>query len=149
MRYVYDFAEGSKESKELLGGKGAGLSEMTRLGLHVPPGFTVTTEACRAFMNDGKLPEGMWEEVTAAMARLEQTTGRRLGGSGGIPLLVSVRSGAKFSMPGMMDTVLDLGINELVAKEITEWAGSDRVAWDIYRRFTQMFGKVVLGAPGE
>ena len=83
------------------------------------------------------------------MARLEQTTGRRLGGGGGIPLLVSVRSGAKFSMPGMMDTVLDLGINELVAKEIAEWAGSDRVAWDIYRRFTQMFGKVVLGAPGE
>ena len=149
MGYVYDFSEGSKENKELLGGKGAGLAEMTRLGLHVPPGFTVTTEACRAFMKDGRLPEALWGQVAAAMARLEQATGRHFGGGGGVPLLVSVRSGAKFSMPGMMDTILDLGINELVAKEIAEWAGSDRVAWDIYRRFMQMFGKVVLGAPGE
>ena len=149
MRYVYDFAEGSKDQKDLLGGKGAGLAEMTNLGLRVPPGFTITTEACRVFMERGKGPDGIWDEIASAIGRLEESTGRSFGGGGKTPLLVSVRSGAMFSMPGMMDTILNLGINDLVVKEIAEWAGSERVAWDIYRRFLQMFGKVVLGVPGE
>ncbi len=149
MRYVYDFAEGSNDQKDLLGGKGAGLGEMTNLGLRVPPGFTITTEACRVFMEKGEGPEGLWEEIAGAIGRLEESSGRSFGGGGKTPLLVSVRSGAKFSMPGMMDTILNLGINDVVVKEIAEWAGSERVSWDIYRRFLQMFGKVVLGVPGE
>ena len=127
MRYVYDFAEGSKDQKDLLGGKGAGLAEMTNLGLRVPPGFTITTEACRVFMERGKGPDGIWDEIAGAIGRLEESTGRSFGGGGKTPLLVSVRSGAKFSMPGMMDTILNLGINDLVVKEIAEWAGSERV----------------------
>ena len=149
MRYVYDFAEGSNDQKDLLGGKGAGLAEMTNLGLRVPPGFTITTEACRAFMEGGEAPAGLWDDVAGAIRRLEESTGRSFGGGGTTPLLVSVRSGAKFSMPGMMDTVLNLGINDIVVKEIAERAGRERVAWDIYRRFLQMFGKVVLGVPGD
>ncbi len=149
MRFVYDFAEGSSDEKDLLGGKGTGLGEMTNLGLRVPPGFTITTEACRVFMEKGDGPEGLWEEIAGAIGRLEEGCGRSFGGGGKTPLLVSVRSGAKFSMPGMMDTILNLGINDVVVKEIAEWAGSERVSWDIYRRFLQMFGKVVLGVPGE
>ena len=100
-------------------------------------------------MEKGEGPEGLWEEIAGAIGRLEESSGRSFGGGGKTPLLVSVRSGAKFSMPGMMDTILNLGINDVVVKEIAEWAGSERVSWDIYRRFLQMFGKVVLGVPGE
>ena len=111
MRYVYAFAEGSKDDKELLGGKGANLAEMTSLGLPVPPGFTITTEACRAFRTLGHAPEGLSAEIREHLGRLEETMGRRLGDPSA-PLLISVRSGAKFSMPGMMETVLNIGLND-------------------------------------
>src|SRR5436853_4801172 len=110
-KYVYDFHEGNKEMKDLLGGKGANLAEMTNMGLHVPPGFTVTTEACLDYLRTTAFPEGMWEEVEQHLATLEEAMGKRLGDADD-PLLVSVRSGAKFSMPGMMDTVLNLGLND-------------------------------------
>ncbi|MEX0698437.1 MAG: pyruvate, phosphate dikinase [Acidimicrobiia bacterium] len=144
MTYVYDFADGDASMRDLLGGKGAGLAEMTRLGLRVPPGFTITTEACRAVMSDGQVPASLWTEVDEAVARLEAHAERTLG-SGPAPLLVSVRSGAKFSMPGMMDTVLNLGINEDVVAALATWSGDDHFAWDAYRRFIQMYGEVVLG----
>jgi pyruvate,orthophosphate dikinase len=144
--YVYDFGQTESADKELLGGKGAGLAEMTRLGLPVPPGFTITTEACRAMMADGRLPDEIWDEVDAAIARLEERTGRSYG-SGPVPLLVSVRSGAVHSMPGMMDTVLNLGINDGVVKGLTEWSDDEHFAWDAYRRFIQMYGDVVLEIP--
>ena len=140
---------GQRTRRTSSAGKGAGLAEMTNLGLRVPPGFTITTDACRVFMEGGEGPDGVWDEIGAAIGRLEESTGRSFGGGGKTPLLVSVRSGAKFSMPGMMDTVLNLGINDVVVKEIAEWSGSQRVAWDVYRRFLQMFGKVVLGVPGD
>jgi pyruvate,orthophosphate dikinase len=117
---------------------------MTSLGLPVPPGFTITTDACRATMSTGEVPESLWEEVDAAVARLEAATGRTFG-TGPVPLLLSVRSGAKFSMPGMMDTVLNLGINDEVVKSLIEWSGDPHFAWDVTRRFLQMYGDVVLG----
>ncbi len=132
--------------RDLLGGKGAGLAEMTKLGLRVPPGFTITTEACRTVMTDGAVPDSLWQEVDDAITRLEATSGRTFG-SGPTPLLVSVRSGAKFSMPGMMDTVLNLGINDDVVGALAAWSGDDHFAWDAYRRFVQMYGEVVLGIP--
>ena len=146
MPYVYDFGHTATADEELLGGKGAGLAEMTALGLSVPPGFTITTEACRALMADGHLPDEMWDEVDSAVARLEEKTGRRFG-SGPIPLLVSVRSGAVHSMPGMMDTVLNIGINDEVVKDLVEWSEDEHFAWDAYRRLVQMYGDVVLGVP--
>ncbi|MGA7272224.1 MAG: pyruvate, phosphate dikinase, partial [Acidimicrobiia bacterium] len=146
MPYVFDFGETEEADKQLLGGKGAGLAEMTRLGLPVPPGFTITTEACRAMMKDGELPAEMWEEVDAAVRRLEEKTNRRQG-SGPVPLLVSVRSGAVFSMPGMMDTVLNLGINDDVVEVLAEWSDDEHFAWDAYRRFVQMYADVVMGVP--
>ena len=143
MSYVFDF--GATESdKHLLGGKGAGLAEMTKLGLPVPPGFTISTEACRVMLSEGELPEQMWKEVDEAVARLEEKTGRTFG-AGPVPLLLSVRSGAVFSMPGMMDTVLNLGCNEEVVRALEEWSGDAHFAWDVYRRFLQMYGDVVLG----
>ncbi|MGP3969284.1 pyruvate, phosphate dikinase [Streptomyces sp. 6N223] len=134
--------------KDLLGGKGANLAEMTRLGLPVPPGFTITTEACRAYLRSGTEPGALRGEVSAHLAELERRTGKRLG-IGADPLLVSVRSGAKFSMPGMMDTVLNIGLNDASVRTLAARSGDDRFAWDSYRRLIQMFGKTVLGIDGE
>lgn len=146
-RYVQDFSEGGKDQKDLLGGKGANLAEMTRLGLPVPPGFTITTDACRAYMRTGHLPAELRVEVTTALRKLEDTLGRRLGDFHD-PLLVSVRSGAKFSMPGMMETVLNVGLNDASVVGLTEFSGDERFAWDSYRRLIQMFGKTVLDIDG-
>ncbi|HEY3237964.1 MAG TPA: pyruvate, phosphate dikinase [Acidimicrobiia bacterium] len=148
-KYVYAFREGNRDQKYLLGGKGANLAEMTSLGLPVPPGFTITTEACKAYMAAGNvIPDGLMDEVAAARAALEAEAGKRLGDEAD-PLLVSVRSGAPFSMPGMMDTVLNLGLNDTSVKGLAKQTGNDRFAWDSYRRFVQMFGKIVLGIPGD
>ncbi|HEX2025267.1 MAG TPA: pyruvate, phosphate dikinase [Actinomycetota bacterium] len=147
-KYVYDFREGNKEMKDLLGGKGANLAEMTNLGLPVPPGFTISTEACIEYLASGGMPEGLFDEVDAHLRGLEQAMGRRLGDLDN-PLLVSVRSGAKYSMPGMMDTVLNLGLNDRSVLGLARRAGSDRFAFDSYRRFIQMFGKIVMDIPGE
>ncbi len=146
-RYVYGFAEGSREMRELLGGKGANIAEMARLGppISVPPGFTVTTEACVAFLaQGGAFPAGLEEQLDAALAGLESEAGRRVGDPDD-PLLVSVRSGARESMPGMMDTVLNLGLGDEVVGGLAARTGNDRFAWDSYRRFAQMFGGVVCG----
>ena len=146
MPHLYDFSATDGSDRDLLGGKGAGLARMTSLGLPVPPGFTITTDVCRAAMATGAMPDDLWPEVEDAVARLEKTSGRNLG-SGPAPLLLSVRSGAKFSMPGMMDTVLNLGINDDVVKALIEWSGDPHFGWDAYRRFVQMYGDVVLGVP--
>jgi pyruvate,orthophosphate dikinase len=149
MKYVYAFEEGSKDQKFLLGGKGANLAEMTNLGLPVPPGFTITTEACKAYMATGDhLPDGLMDEVAAALETLESKMHKRLGDDDD-PLLVSVRSGAPFSMPGMMDTVLNLGLNDRSIGGLAKQTGNERFAYDSYRRFVQMFGKIVLGIDGE
>jgi pyruvate, orthophosphate dikinase len=148
-KYVYDFQEGNKDMKYLLGGKGANLAEMTNMGLPVPHGFTVTCEACNAYRSAGRqFPSGMLEEVAAHLEQLEQGMGRRLGDPGD-PLLVSVRSGAPFSMPGMMDTVLNLGLNDQSVEGLTKQTGSERFAWDSYRRLLQMYGKTVMGVEGD
>jgi pyruvate, orthophosphate dikinase len=147
-KYVYDFSEGNRDMKDLLGGKGANLAEMTNLGLPVPAGFTITTEACNAYMETGGFPETLVDEVDAHLRSLETAMGRRLGDIEN-PLLVSVRSGAKYSMPGMMDTVLNLGLNDRSVLGLARQAGSDRFAFDSYRRFIQMFGKIVMDIPGE
>ncbi len=148
-KFVYAFEEGSKEQKYLLGGKGANLAEMTNLGLPVPPGFTISTDACKAYMNGGDvLPTGLMEEVADALAALEEKMGKRLGDAED-PLLVSVRSGAPFSMPGMMDTVLNLGLNDASVHGLAKQTNNERFAYDSYRRFVQMFGKIVLDVPGE
>ncbi|MBA3809438.1 MAG: pyruvate, phosphate dikinase [Solirubrobacterales bacterium] len=149
--WVVDFAEGSREMRELLGGKGANVAEMTRvLGPRmVPGGFTITTQACIAYMHDGgELPDGLEAQVADALGRLEAQVGRHLG-DGRDPLLVSVRSGARESMPGMLDTVLNLGLNDETVAALAERSGNERFAWDSYRRFVQMFGNVVLGVAGE
>src|SRR5215210_4108820 len=147
-KYVYDFAEGHRDLKELLGGKGANLAEMTRLGLPVPAGFTVTTRACQAYLATGSNPAGLAEEIDSHLAALESTMGRRLGDPAD-PLLVSVRSGAAFSMPGMMETVLNVGLNDESVQGLADQSGSERFAWDSYRRLIQMFGKTVLDIDGE
>src|ERR671912_552489 len=148
-KYVYDYEEGNKDMKNLLGGKGANLAEMTRMGLPVPHGFTVTCEACNAYRSAGRqFPEGMLEEVAVHLERLEEAMGRRLGDPAD-PLLVSVRSGAPFSMPGMMDTVLNLGLNDESVEGLTKQTGSERFAWDSYRRLLQMYGKTVMGVEGD
>ena len=147
-KHVYDFAEGGRDMVDLLGGKGGNLAEMTNLGLPVPPGFTITTEACRAFLSEGELPAGLNDEIGEHLIKLEQTMGRKLGDPED-PLLVSVRSGAKFSMPGMMDTVLDIGLNDLSVDGLTKQSGNERFAWDSYRRLIQMFAKTVMGANGD
>ena len=146
-KYVKDFTEGDKDQKDLLGGKGANLAEMTRLGLPVPPGFTITTEACRAFMRNGEVPAELRVEVTQALRHLEDQMGRTLGDVHE-PLLVSVRSGAKFSMPGMMETVLNVGLNDASVQALATFSGDDRFAWDSYRRLIQMFGRTVLDIDG-
>jgi pyruvate,orthophosphate dikinase len=148
-KFVYDFQEGNKDMKYLLGGKGANLAEMTNMGLPVPHGFTVTCEACNAYRSAGRqFPEGMLDEVAEHLERLEERMGRRLGDPGD-PLLVSVRSGAPFSMPGMMDTVLNLGLNDQSVEGLTKQTGSERFAWDSYRRLVQMYGKTVMGVDGD
>src|SRR3954469_4279133 len=148
-KFVYDFSEGNKDQRDLLGGKGANLAEMTNLGLPVPPGFTISTDACRAYLQHGHEPEELAEEVSEHLAALEQEMGRRIGQPDG-PLLVSVRSGAKFSMPGMMETVLNVGLNDESVRGLAELAGGDeRFAQDSYRRLLQMFGSTVLGIDAE
>jgi pyruvate,orthophosphate dikinase len=150
-KYVYDFTEGSREMRELLGGKGAGVAEMTRvLGAErVPAGFTITTEACVAYMrSDRTYPDGLQGQIDAALARLEQRVGRALGDAED-PLLVSVRSGARESMPGMLDTVLNLGLSDRSVEGLARATGNEWFAWDSYRRLVQMFGNVVRGVPGE
>ena len=148
-KFVYDFAEGNKDLKDLLGGKGANLAEMTNLGLPVPAGFTITTHACQRYLAAGTRPEGLAAEIDEHLTTLESTMGRRLGDPAD-PLLVSVRSGAKFSMPGMMETVLNVGLNdESVAGLSAQAGGNDRFAWDSYRRLIQMFGKTVCDVPGN
>jgi pyruvate,orthophosphate dikinase len=147
-QYVFDFSQGSKDQKDLLGGKGANLAEMTNLGLPVPPGFTITTDACRHYLATGSEPESLAEEVDSHLSALEDRMGKRLGDPND-PLLVSVRSGAKFSMPGMMDTVLNVGLTDASVDGLVANAGDDRFAWDSYRRLLQMFGKTVLGIDGD
>jgi pyruvate,orthophosphate dikinase len=147
-KYVYAFAEGNKDLKDLLGGKGANLAEMGNLGLPVPPGFTITTEACTVYLQTGKPPADLSAEIDEHLARLEQAMGKKLGQADD-PLLVSVRSGAKFSMPGMMDTVLNVGLTDDSVAGLAKQSGSQRFAWDSYRRLIQMFGKTVLGVDSE
>ena len=150
-KYVYFFGagvtEGRADMKSLLGGKGANLADMTSIGLPVPPGFTITTEACAYFdSHKGAYPEGLRDEVLANLAKLEKLMGAKLGDKEN-PLLVSVRSGAAQSMPGMMDTVLNLGLNPDSLQALIKKTGNERFAWDSYRRFIQMFGDVVMGVP--
>ncbi|CAL9440383.1 pyruvate, phosphate dikinase [Streptomyces albus] len=147
-KFVYDFSEGNKDLKDLLGGKGANLAEMTNLGLPVPPGFTITTEACKAYLASGQVPAALRDEVSAHLAALEERMGKKLGQADD-PLLVSVRSGAKFSMPGMMDTVLNIGLSDESVHGLAAQSGDERFAWDSYRRLIQMFGDTVLGIHGE
>jgi pyruvate,orthophosphate dikinase len=147
-KFVYDFAEGNKDLKDLLGGKGANLAEMTNLGLPVPPGFTITVEACKAYLRSGREPAELADEVSAHLDSLESQMGKLLGQPDD-PLLVSVRSGAKFSMPGMMETVLNIGLNDQSVRGLAAQAGNERFAFDSYRRLIQMFGKTVLGIPGD
>jgi len=148
-KWVYLFEEGPGDDKALLGGKGAGLCEMTRAGLPVPPGLVVTTEACNAFFdNDKNFPDGMWEQVKEGLKKIEEKVGKRFGDPKN-PLLVSVRSGAAFSMPGMMDTVLNLGLNEETVQGLAEQTGDLRFALDAYRRFASLFGEIVMGVAHE
>jgi pyruvate,orthophosphate dikinase len=150
---VYSFGalgtDGDRNSRNLLGGKGANLAEMCRLGLPVPPGFTISTEVCAYFTSHGgRYPAGLEREVAAALAKVEREVGKRFGDREN-PLLVSVRSGARVSMPGMMDTVLNLGLNEAAVEGLARKSGSERFAWDAYRRFVQMYADVVLGLKAE
>ncbi|HEY1627851.1 MAG TPA: pyruvate, phosphate dikinase [Streptosporangiaceae bacterium] len=147
-KLVYDFTEGNRDLKDLLGGKGANLAEMTNLGLPVPPGFIITTEACRYYLQNGGTPAGLDDEISQHLAELEEKMGRKLGDPAD-PLLVSVRSGAKFSMPGMMETVLNIGLSDESVQGLAKQAGNERFAWDSYRRLIQMFGKTVLDIEGE
>ncbi|MFQ6019998.1 MAG: pyruvate, phosphate dikinase, partial [Dehalococcoidia bacterium] len=146
---IYRFGEGSAQQRDLLGGKGANLSEMARLGLPVPPGFIISTEACRQYNRlRRRLPNGLWEDVQAHLREVESAVGRAFGDPAN-PLLVSVRSGAKFSMPGMMDTILNLGLNDETTAGLAALSGDERFALDCHRRFLQLFGKVVLRLPSE
>jgi len=151
-RYVYYFggghADGTAAMKSVLGGKGAGLAEMTNLGVPVPPGFTISTELCNAYINTRTYPAELEAEVAANLRRVEQAVGRRFGAAER-PLLVSVRSGAAVSMPGMMDTILNLGMNDRVAEALAQETGNPSFAYDAYRRFVQMYGDVVMGLKGD
>ncbi len=147
-KYVYAFTEGDRDMKDLLGGKGANLAEMVKLGFPVPPGFTITTDACRAYLAAGESPETLDVEVTSHLRNVEQEMGKRLGDKND-PLLVSVRSGAKFSMPGMMETVLNIGLNDESVQGLAAQSGNERFAWDSYRRLIQMFGKTVQDIDGD
>ncbi len=147
-KYIYAFEEGDGKNKMLLGGKGANLCEMTQIGLNVPPGFVISTEACLAYLEKNQLPDGLMDGIKAHMAALEQKTGKGFG-SGDNPLLVSVRSGSAMSMPGMMDTILNLGLNEISLQGLVTQTGNARFAWDAYRRFIQLFGEIALGIGSE
>src|ERR671925_138614 len=156
-KWVYLFGEVAAVEKyagtwdgvrALLGGKGAGLFDMTRAGVPVPPGFTVTTEACNSFRKTGKFPTGMWGQVLAAMKVVERQTGKKFGDPKN-PLLVSCRSGAKFSMPGMMNTILNIGLNDKVVEGLSKLTGNPRFAWDSYRRLIEMFGETVFNLDDE
>jgi pyruvate,orthophosphate dikinase len=147
-KYVYQFREGNKEQKDLLGGKGANLAEMVKMGLPVPPGFTISTETCQTYLATGVVPPNLRVEVTLALRAVEDSIGRHFGANTE-PLLLSVRSGAKFSMPGMMETVLNVGLNDESVVGLAEFANDERFAWDSYRRLIQMFGKTVLGIEGD
>ncbi|MHB1292321.1 MAG: pyruvate, phosphate dikinase, partial [Sulfuricella sp.] len=147
-KYIYAFEEGDGKNKMLLGGKGANLCEMTQIGLNVPPGFTITTEACLAYLEKNQLPDGLMDDIKNHMAALEKKTGKGFG-SGENPLLVSVRSGSAMSMPGMMDTILNLGLNEISLPGLIRQTGNERFAYDAYRRFIQLFGKIALGIGDE
>ncbi|HFD80993.1 MAG TPA: pyruvate, phosphate dikinase, partial [Gammaproteobacteria bacterium] len=149
-KYVYAFEEGDGKNKMLLGGKGANLCEMTQIGLNVPPGFTITTEACLSYLDnpEHELPDGVMDQVREHMKALEEKTGKTFGGSEN-PLLVSVRSGSAMSMPGMMDTILNLGLNADTLRGLIQQTDNERFGWDAYRRFIQLFGKVALGIPDE
>ncbi|MGO1166087.1 MAG: pyruvate, phosphate dikinase [Janibacter sp.] len=148
IQYVHMFSEGDRDQKDLLGGKGANLAEMVKLGLPVPPGFTITTDACRAYLSEGQVPPEVRVEVTQRLRDVEDLIGRQLGDYEE-PLLLSVRSGAKFSMPGMMDTVLNVGLNDDSVEALARFANDERFAWDSYRRLIQMFGKTVLDIDGD
>ncbi|MEM3265794.1 MAG: PEP/pyruvate-binding domain-containing protein, partial [Thermoplasmata archaeon] len=147
-KYIYFFDEGNKDMKNLLGGKGAGLAEMTNLELPVPPGFTITTEACKYYVRTGALPEELWNDTVEAIKKLEKLTGKKFGDKEN-PLLVSARSGAPISMPGMLDTVLNIGLNDDTVLTLAKISKNERFAWDAYRRLIQMFGKIVLGIPAS
>src|SRR5918992_321747 len=147
-RYVYDFDEAASGGRDLLGGKGVGLAEMTQLGVPVPAGFTITTDACRDWMRAKDVPRGLDDEVDEHIRALEERTGKRFGDPDD-PLLVSVRSGAAVSMPGMMDTILNLGLNDVAADGLARTTGNERFARDSYRRLIQMFGGVVDGIDAD
>src|SRR4051812_19030890 len=147
-KLVYDFSEGDKDQKDLLGGKGANLAEMTRLGLPVPPGFIISTDACREYLAEGRVPVRLSAQITDHLATLEYAMGKQLGQSDD-PLLVAVRSGAKFSMPGMMETVLNVGLNDESVLGLATTSNNERFAWDSYRRLLQMFGSTVLGIEAD
>ena len=149
-KFAFAFEEGDGKNKKLLGGKGANLCEMTQIGLNVPPGFVISTEACLTYLGNPEraLPPGLMDEVRGHIHCLEERTGKRFGGEQD-PLLVSVRSGSALSMPGMMDTILNLGLNVKTLKGLIAASGDERFAWDAYRRFIQLFGKVALGVPDE
>ncbi|RSM59920.1 pyruvate, phosphate dikinase, partial [Actinoplanes sp. ATCC 53533] len=147
-RYVFDFVEGNKDLKDLLGGKGANLAEMTRMGLPVPPGFTITTEACREYLRTATIPAGLFGEVEQHLRLIEERTGKTLGDTRD-PLLLSVRSGGKFSMPGMMETILDIGLTDTSVLGLAAQSGDERFAWDSYRRLIQMFGRTVCDVPAD
>jgi len=147
-KYVYAFEDGDGKNKMLLGGKGANLCEMTQIGLNVPPGFTVTTEACLAYLDRNQLPAGLMDQVKSHLTALERKTGKGFG-NGNNPLLVSVRSGSAMSMPGMMDTILNLGLNETSLQGLIRQTANERFAYDAYRRFIQLFGNIALGIGNE
>ena len=147
-KFVYSFQEGDGHNKHLLGGKGANLCEMTQIGINVPPGFVITTEACLEYLVDNTLPNGLMDAVRLEIDSLETTTGKTFG-KGTDPLLVSVRSGSAMSMPGMMDTILNLGLNNETLESLIEQTGDQRFAYDTYRRFIQLFGKVAFGIADE
>src|SRR3990172_4701530 len=146
--YIYAFENGDGKNKILLGGKGAGLCEMTQIGLNVPPGFVVTTEACLAYLESNRLPDGLMDDIKGHMAAMEKKTGKGFGSSRN-PLLVSVRSGSAMSMPGMMDTILNLGLNDVSLQGLIKQTSNARFAYDAYRRFIQLFGKMALGIDDE
>ena len=147
-KFVYSFTEGDGKNKTLLGGKGANLCEMTQIGINVPPGFVITTEACLEYLDGDALPAALMDEVNEQLAALEKVTGKTFG-KGPNPLLVSVRSGSALSMPGMMDTILNLGLNAETLQCLIEQTGDERFAYDAYRRFIQLFGKVAFGIDDE
>ena len=147
-KYIYAFEDGDGKNKMLLGGKGANLCEMTQIGLNVPPGFVITAEACLVYLEKNQLPAGLMDDVRAHIKALEKKTGKGFGG-GTNPLLVSVRSGSAMSMPGMMDTILNLGLNETSLQGLIRQTANERFAYDAYRRFIQLFGKIALGVADE